>query len=181
MKIQEATGEKLGLCIFFMAVSLLSLGTAFYHGWKLTLVVLSSAPVLALATGIVASIQSKLTTDEQGSYAKAGKVVEEAITNIRTVKAFGGQNKEIARYSEGLSIAESAGKKRGLISGVGVGLMWFIIYASYALAFWYGTKLIIDDRPKYCKGEDVEYGADNLLIVFFSVTHTELSSEVTQD
>lgn len=92
-----------------MAVSLLSLANAFAHGWKLTLVVLSSAPVLAIATGIVASIQSKLTTDEQGSYAKAGKVVEEAITNIKTVKAFSGQEKEIMRYADGLSLAQTSG------------------------------------------------------------------------
>lgn len=48
--------------------------------------------------------------------------------------------------------------------------MWFIIYSSYALAFWYGTKLILENREKLCKGQDVEYGPDNLLIVFFSVS-----------
>jgi ATP-binding cassette subfamily B (MDR/TAP) protein 1 len=137
LKVQEAIGEKVGLCIYFMAVTIFSLANAFWHGWKLTLVVLSSAPVLAVVSGIVASIQSKLTTDEQASYAKAGKVAEEVITNIRTVMAFGGQQKEIDRYADGLTVAESAGKKRGTISGIGVGLMWLIIYASYALAFWY--------------------------------------------
>jgi len=109
-----------------MAVCIFSLANAFWHGWKLTLVVLSSAPVLAIVYGIVASIQSKLTTDEQASYAKAGKVAEEAITNIRTVMAFSGQQKEIDRYAEGLKIAENAGKKRGTISGIGVGLMWLM-------------------------------------------------------
>jgi len=33
-----------------------------------------------------------------------------------------------------------------MLTGVGAGLMWFIIYSSYALAFWYGVKLIMDDR-----------------------------------
>ena len=109
-----------------MAASIFSLGNAFWHGWKLTLVVLSLAPVLAVISVVVASIQSRLTMDEQASYAKAGRVAEEAITNIRTVMAFGGQKKEYERYVEGLKVAESSGKKRGIISGTGVGLFWLL-------------------------------------------------------
>ena len=35
---------------------------------------------------------------------------------------------------------------RGVLVAIGGAIMWFIIYASYALAFWYGVKLIMDDR-----------------------------------
>jgi len=51
VKIQEAIGEKLGLCGFFMCQSVLFLVMAFVHGWKLTLVTLCSSPALAIASG----------------------------------------------------------------------------------------------------------------------------------
>ena len=35
---------------------------------------------------------------------------------------------------------------RGVLVAIGGAIMWFIIYASYALAFWYGVKLIMDGR-----------------------------------
>ena len=57
---------------------------------------------------------------------------------------------------------------RGLLTGVGGGLMWFIIYASYALAFWYGVKLIMDDRETCLKDLNschVRYDPSSLLIV----------------
>ena len=57
---------------------------------------------------------------------------------------------------------------RGLLTGVGGGLMWFIIYASYALAFWYGVKLIMDDREaclKDLKACRIRYDPSSLLIV----------------
>lgn len=38
-------------------------------------------------------------------------------------------------------------------------------YASYALAFWYGIKLIIQGREALCKSEKPEYGADNMITV----------------
>ena len=66
--------------------------------------------------------------------------------NFRTVIAYGGQQKEINRFKGKLVFAERAGVMRGVLTGVGGGLMWFIIYSSYALAFWYGVKLIMDDR-----------------------------------
>ena len=55
-----------------------------------------------------------------------------------------------------------------MLVAVGAGLMWFIIYGSYALAFWYGVKLIMDDRES-CE-EDPEdclarYTPASLLIV----------------
>jgi ATP-binding cassette, subfamily B (MDR/TAP), member 1 len=36
--------------------------------------------------------------------------------------------------------------KRGFFSGLGFGLLWFFIYASYALSFWYGVGLILEQR-----------------------------------
>ena len=84
--------------------------------------------------------------------------------------AFGGQKVEIKRYEEGLEHAEAAGKKRGAISGFGMGLIWLIMYASYALAFWYGTKLIFDGQEEEClTGEPPAYTAQNMLIVRHSI------------
>ena len=37
------------------------------------------------------------------AYAKAGSVAEEVLSSIRTVAAFGGEKKEIARYGSDLS------------------------------------------------------------------------------
>ena len=45
-----------------------------------------------------------------------------------------------------LTFARRAGIMRGVLVAIGGAIMWFIIYASYALAFWYGVKLIMDDR-----------------------------------
>ena len=48
-----------------------------------------------------------------------------------------------------------------------------LLIFSYALAFWYGVKLIMDDREACCKSGFTEcntrYDASSLLIVFFSV------------
>jgi len=32
----------------------------------------------------------------------------------------------------------------GIITGLGVGCVFFVVFCSYSLAFWYGARLIID-------------------------------------
>ena len=55
---------------------------------------------------------------------------------------------------------------RGVLVAIGGAIMWFIIYASYALAFWYGVKLIMDGREmcllslKTCMGDIFDDGTD---------------------
>ena len=32
------------------------------------------------------------------------------------------------------------------MTATGFGLLWFFIYGSYALAFWYGVKLVLEQK-----------------------------------
>jgi len=60
-----------------------------------------------------------------------------------------------------LSRAKATGIKRGIFSGVGAGIMWFIIYCSYAITFWYGVTLILKSRER----GDFEYTTGTLVAV----------------
>lgn len=163
-KLQDGIGEKIGMCALFTSTFISSMIVAFVYGWKLTLVILSVMPVLMVAMAFFAKIQTSLTNEELKAYAKAGAIAEEVFNSIRTVAAFGGEAKEIKRYKENLIDANASGRKRGLISGVGQAISWFIIYGSYSLAFWYGVSLIIESYTN----ATFEYDPSTLVIVFFS-------------
>ena len=57
--------------------------------------------------------------------------------------------------------AEEAGIKRGQLTGISLGISMLVLYGAYALAFWFGTKLILDGLLNCV----VVYDASNLLIV----------------
>lgn len=80
------------------------------------------------------------------AYAAAGGIVEQVLSNIRTVLAFGGQSRELARYATQLELAYKAGKKKAIVSGAGIGFMMMVLFFSYALAFWYGSRLILNNE-----------------------------------
>ncbi|XP_063698920.1 multidrug resistance protein homolog 49-like isoform X2 [Culicoides brevitarsis] len=164
-KIKEGISEKVSIFIYSVGTFFFSIIFAFIYGWKLTLVILSVSPLIILSTAYVAKMQTTLTEKERKSYSSAGGIAEEVLNAIRTVFAFNGQQQEVARYNEHLGIAEKNGIRKGMFTGAGGGVTWLIIYLVYALAFWYGMQLILEDRYKEVK----EYTPAALLIVLFGV------------
>lgn len=97
------------------------------------------------------------------AYAKAGAVAEEVFSAIRTVVGFGGQDRESERYATNLVDARKINIKKGFFAGLGFGMLWFFIYATYALAFWYGVGLVIEHKP--LPPEEQVYTAGNMFTV----------------
>nr|XP_045016868.1 phosphatidylcholine translocator ABCB4 isoform X3 [Jaculus jaculus] len=158
-KISEGIGDKVGM--FFQAIATFFAGfiVGFIRGWKLTLVILAISPVLGLSAAVWAKILSAFSDKELAAYAKAGAVAEEALGAIRTVIAFGGQNKELERYQKHLENAKQIGIKKAISANISMGIAFLLIYSSYALAFWYGSTLVISK----------EYTIGNAMTVFFSI------------
>ncbi|XP_009464796.1 PREDICTED: ATP-binding cassette sub-family B member 5 [Nipponia nippon] len=158
--IHEGIGDKICIFVQFFATFLAGIIIGFIHGWKLTLVILSVSPLLAASAAVWSTLLASLTAKELSAYAKAGAVAEETLTAIRTVVAFNGQQKALAKYDANLEMARSVGVKKSITTNTSLGVSQFLIFGSYALAFWYGTKLT---------AEEEDYDIGRVLIVFFSV------------
>uniref|UniRef100_A0A669QCF3 Bile salt export pump n=1 Tax=Phasianus colchicus TaxID=9054 RepID=A0A669QCF3_PHACC len=155
-KINEAIADQVAIFIQRLTTFVCGFLLGFVSGWKLTLVIIAVSPLI----GVGAAAVAKLTGRELKAYAKAGAVADEVLSSIRTVAAFGGEKKEVERYDKNLVYAQHWGIRKGIIMGVFSGYMWFVIFLCYALAFWYGSKLVL---------EDDEYSPGTLLQVFFGV------------
>ncbi|XP_058670941.1 ATP-dependent translocase ABCB1 isoform X2 [Ammospiza nelsoni] len=158
-KINDGIGDKVGLLVQALTTFVTGFIVGLIRGWKLTLVILAVSPVLGLSAALWAKVLSAFTDKEQAAYAKAGAVAEEVLAAIRTVIAFGGQEKEIKRYHKNLEDAKRMGIRKAITANISMGAAFLLIYASYALAFWYGTTLVLTD----------DYTIGKVLTVFFSV------------
>ncbi|KAM7274626.1 hypothetical protein ACFE04_016492 [Oxalis oulophora] len=142
--IQDAMGEKVGKFMQLVATFIGGFIIAFIKGWLLTLVMLSSIPPLVAAGSTMAILISKMASRGQNAYAKAGTVVEQTIGSIRTVASFTGEKKATSDYNKFLDDAYKTSVFEGFSAGLGLGIIMCIIFFSYALAVWYGGKLIIE-------------------------------------
>ncbi|XP_031781202.1 ATP-dependent translocase ABCB1 isoform X2 [Nasonia vitripennis] len=167
IKYEDGVGEKVPMFLHNVFAFIGSLGLAFFTGWQLTLVCMASVPVMTLVLACIVRVSSTLTRREVEVYAVAGSIAEEVLAGVRTVVAFAGQAKELTRYTANLDMTYRNNIKKGLLSGVGQGVLWLSMYASYALSFWYGVTLIIDERAKPL--EEQTYNATTMITVFFSI------------
>ncbi|XP_034200752.1 ABC transporter B family member 11-like [Prunus dulcis] len=142
--IQEAMGEKVGTFIQLIATFVGGFVIAFIKGWLLTLVMLSSIPLLVLSGAFMGILISKMASSGQTAYSVAATVVEQTIGSIRTVASFTGEKQAITNYNNSLIKAYNSGVQEGLASGFGMGSVMLIMMCSYALAIWFGGKMILE-------------------------------------
>lgn len=157
--IQDGISEKFGLLIMCIGQFVTGFVVAFVKGWRLAVVMLATLPLLAGAGGAMGYFITKYTLKAQDSYAEAGSVAEQVFSGIRTVYSFTLQDRFSALYNEKLQKAMDTGIKRGKILGFGFGSFMFILFSTYGLSFWYGSKLSRDNLMD----------ASQVLVVFFAM------------
>ncbi|CAC5380496.1 ABCB1 [Mytilus coruscus] len=140
--VQGATGSKIGVTLEALATILVALSISFYYSWKLSLVTLGFLPLMII-TGIV---QSKILTGfargDKDSLDYAGKILSEAIDNIRTVASLTREETFIRLYNEHIDHVYVSSRKRSVVNGFVYGLSNSIMFFAYAGAFTYGSYLV---------------------------------------
>lgn len=97
--LQLGTSQPLGFSIVALVQALSSLGLAFHTNWRLTLVVLSIVPVIAVGCAIIShGMQTSIDCHSQ-RLTQATRVAKNAISNILTIKCFNTQNQERHKYA----------------------------------------------------------------------------------
>ena len=82
------------------------------------------------------------------AYAEGGTVAEEVISSIRNATAFNTQNKLARQYDAHLTEAEKWGFKNKAMMGCLIATMMFLIFMDYGLAFWEGSRLLVDGETE---------------------------------
>ncbi|KAI3523832.1 hypothetical protein L1887_02272 [Cichorium endivia] len=142
--IQDAMGEKAGNFIHLTSTFFGGFVIAFSKGWLLSIVLLSSIPLLVISAAFMIVVMAKLKSRGQSAYSLGATVVEQTVSSIRTVASFTGEKQAIANYDKSLKKAYRAGVQEGLVAGIGSGIFMLSVFCCYSLAIWYGGRLIIE-------------------------------------
>eukprot|EP01134_Creolimax_fragrantissima_P004039 CFRG4039T1 len=141
--VKEISGQNQGRIVQNISTLTSAMIIAFALGsWKVTLVLLSLFPLLIAVTTVQTKFIQRGAESSNDSIAASGKVATEAISSIRTVKAFGLQQRIVTNYQKSLDKNTSESVKKGLVGGLSVGLTQLISFGGYALVFWYGGTLV---------------------------------------
>ncbi|KAG9031180.1 hypothetical protein FRB95_003084 [Tulasnella sp. JGI-2019a] len=140
--VRQATAINAGMLIQYTTTFLACLILALVQSWSLTLVILSSIPLLVLVQGFCQALATPFYNTERNKSASAGTRIERAVSSIPTVKAFNAQAYESAAVSNLIHAGRRAYMRCAAIWGVTAGITQFILFAMFVQGFWYGSKLV---------------------------------------
>jgi len=152
--VENGLSEKVGVTFQGLAMLTSAFIVAFTQQWKLTLVTATTLPLAVIIVGITIVVDTRLEANILKAYATAGGLVEEAMATVRIVTAFDASKKLRKKYDSYLETAKEYGVKKGPILGVQYSTEFFAMYCAYALAWFYGVRLLL--------GGDLKSGGDVL-------------------
>ncbi|KAL5111589.1 ATP-dependent translocase ABCB1 [Taenia crassiceps] len=144
-QIEGGIGDRLGNFIQNVTTAIVAAVVSLINGWKLALVSFTMAPFILGAFMTLGFALRKYAAKEIIAYERAGSVAAEILASIRTVFAFGCQEKESARYEKELGASAHVFILKCLLMGFGMGMIGCTIFCASALILWYGVELIITE------------------------------------
>lgn len=140
--IQEGISDKIPMSVMFVSTFVTGFIVAYVRSWKLALALSSIIPLVMISGAVMNILMSKAQQIELEHISHGATVAEEAIATVRTAKAFGIEQRLVDLYDESNTEATKLGIRKAIINGIGMGAFFFVIYSGYALAFYFGSKLI---------------------------------------
>ncbi|GMI68437.1 multi-drug resistance 13, ATP-binding cassette B15 [Hibiscus trionum] len=140
--IQEVISEKVPNLIARAATFIGTYIAAFLILWRLALVILPFLLLLVVPSLIYGKILLNIGRKIRVEYNKASTIAEQAISSVRTVYAFVGENKTTTEFSAALQGSLNLGLRQGLAKGLAIGSNGFT-FAIWAFITYYGSRLVM--------------------------------------
>jgi ATP-binding cassette subfamily B (MDR/TAP) protein 1 len=133
-------------------------GIGFAKSWRLTLVIGTTLIWMIGVTMVLGATDSKLQSKQRAIYSQASMIAEEALSSILSITALGAKDRIIERFKRPLAKACRIQLRIGPVQASIYGNMFFTMQCGYALALFYGIRLLTHGEIKN-GGTVVKYAA----------------------
>ncbi|KAK6115191.1 hypothetical protein DH2020_007460 [Rehmannia glutinosa] len=147
--VRSAIADRISTIIQNIALTVTAFVIAFVLSWRVAAVVVATFPLLIGANIAEQLFLKGFGGDYVSAYHQATELAREAIANIRTVAAFGAEERITAQFASKLHQPRKRALLRGHVLGFGYGISLFLAYGSYAIGLWYASVLIRDKKSEF--------------------------------
>lgn len=140
--VRSMVGDALSLAVQNISTIVAGVLIAFSANWKLAFLILGLLPLLGLQGWVQVKFMQGFSGDSKVMYEEASQVANDAVGSIRTVASFSAEEKVMNLYNEKCSVPLKGGIRQGIISGLGLGIANFLLFAVYAVSFWVGARMV---------------------------------------
>lgn len=148
IKMSCLSGQVMGSFVQICSALFAGIIISYCGSVKLAAVMTATMPLLVLAAGIQTSVMVGLQKNSifEMALKESSLIASEALQNIKTLRAFTARKWTITRYSDCVETPLLTASKEAIYSGLLYGASNSIIFFSYALGFWYGGTLVVNEN-----------------------------------
>eukprot|EP00043_Microstomoeca_roanoka_P012782 m.124284 g.124284 ORF g.124284 m.124284 type:complete len:815 (-) comp15590_c0_seq2:410-2854(-) len=140
--IQDACTVNISMLLRYIVQIVGSLALMFALSWKLTLVLLSVVPPVAIGAVWYGKKVKNLRKKFQDELAHASAAAEEAISSMRTVRSFSNERRSCEEYDKNIDKSYILGKRLAVVQGGFAGITGAFAQLAILLVLWYGGTLV---------------------------------------
>ncbi|EFC39126.1 abc transporter AbcB1 [Naegleria gruberi] len=145
-KVQEIYTTRISTFVTSIAQFAIGFSLSMSSSWKLTLVMISTTPIMIFGVFVLGGIIRKLTTMINKSNDHSAAMFTEVLSSMRTVRGMAGEEKEREKYGRDLKKKFLAGVGKAIAQGSTFGVMIGVLWGTVALCFWYGGGLVVSSE-----------------------------------
>lgn len=147
-QIQETLRTK--IAEFFRQAFMIVAGIIFlfFLSWKLSLIMLSVLPILAISGVIFGRYIKKLSKTAQDEAAESNTIIEEALMGISNVKSFTNELFVQKKYGKAVENIKDLNIKSGLWRGLFISFMIFCVFGAIVFIIWQGLLMTQGAHPE---------------------------------
>lgn len=139
--IQMSISDKLHSLFMSLALIISAYAVAFRFSWAVTLVTSSTLLFVLVVYSISTPIVLKQMQRLEKANEKAASVAGEIFGSVRAVFSLGAEPALTKKYFSAVGNAKRHGLSMSLQMGIQLWPIYFSIFCSFSLAFWFGLKL----------------------------------------
>ncbi|KAI0403945.1 ABC transporter-like protein [Xylaria palmicola] len=140
--LQIGISEKLALVIQSLSLLVTALIVAYTHNWKLSLVTSSGLLLITLCYCVTIPFVVGNLKQVEDANIHASAIASEAFSSVRMVAACGAELKMVERYRKWVDEGHRRGLRLSGIVGIQQATVYFSVYSTFALAFWFAVRLL---------------------------------------
>ncbi|KAH7349022.1 ABC multidrug transporter-like protein [Pyrenochaeta sp. MPI-SDFR-AT-0127] len=141
--LQLGISERLSSLIQAVTVILTALIIGCLFSWELTLVTATGLVAIVTWYWITTPLVVRKYAEVQGIERKAAGIASEALSSIRMIAACTAETKMAGKYNQAVEDAKALSKTLSPILAIQHSPVFFAIYATFALCFWFAMKLYL--------------------------------------
>eukprot|EP01128_Nolandella_sp_AFSM9_P010333 TRINITY_DN7117_c0_g1_i1.p1 TRINITY_DN7117_c0_g1~~TRINITY_DN7117_c0_g1_i1.p1 ORF type:complete len:811 (-),score=165.13 TRINITY_DN7117_c0_g1_i1:73-2505(-) len=142
--LQNSVTTNISMIVRNLASAIGAVVLLFIISWKLTLVMLSCVPLIAIVAVVYGRYVQNLRKEYQDKLADATSLAEEAISSVRIVRSFAHEKETGLSYGDKVDDSFALGKKLAFAYGLFVGVLGIFAQGAIAGVVYYGGTLVLN-------------------------------------